>query len=96
MNNVKEINVRVYDEVITLTKDTIIKTRDWYIDNQNGQVAEVESGEVYLNPDYGLDRLKRECLDNIENIKQGKWDNGFSFIQRAVYIQTKQSVPMLG
>ena len=28
MYNIKEIQVRVYDEIITLTKETIIKTRE--------------------------------------------------------------------
>lgn len=95
MNNVNEKTIRVYDEQVILTKDTIIKTREWFINNQLGQVAEVERGEVYLNPEYGLERLKSECLKNIEDIKQGDWDHSLTFVQRAYYIQSNKCVGLL-
>ena len=94
MENIKEIQVRVYDEIITLTKETIIKTRECQIKNCHGCIDEVESGEVYLNPDYGFERHKAEKLKEIEEIRDGKYDHYFGFIQKAVYIQTKESVPM--
>lgn len=94
MNNIKEIKVRVYDEVITLTKETVIKTREASIKNCYGCIDEVESGKVYLNPDYGFERHKAEKLKEIEEIRDGKYDHYFGFIQKAVYIQTKESVPM--
>ena len=94
MNNINEIQVRVYDEIITLTQQTIIKTRESQIKNCHGCIAEVESGKVYLNPEYGFDRYKAEKLKEIEQIKDGKYDHYFGFIQKAVYIQTKESVPM--
>lgn len=94
MNNVKEIKVRVYDEIITLTKGTIIKTREAMIKNCYGCIAEVESGKVYLNPEYGFERYKAEKLKEIEQIKEGKYDNYLASIQKAIYIQTDESVPM--
>ena len=94
MDNIKEIQVRVYDEIITLTKETIIKTRECQIKNCHGCIAEVESGKVYLNPKYGFDRYKAEKLKEIEQIKEGKYDNYLASIQKAIYIQTNESVPM--
>ena len=66
MENIKEIQVRVYDEIITLTKETIIRTREASIKNCYGCIAEVESGKVYLNPEYGFERHKAEKLKEIE------------------------------
>lgn len=94
MENINEIQVRVYDEIITLTKETIIKTREASIKNCYGCIAEVESGKVCLNPEYGFDRYKAEKLKEIEQIKDGKYDHYLASIQKAIYIQTNESVPM--
>jgi hypothetical protein len=48
MYNIKEIQVRVYDEIITLTKETIIKTREASIRNCYGCIAEVKQKIVNL------------------------------------------------
>lgn len=96
MINVSEKSIRVHGEKVILTKDTIVKTREWFIQNELGCIAEVESGEVYLNPEYGFDRYKGDCLSNIEKIKQGEWDHSLTFVQRAYYIQSGKSVGLLG
>lgn len=96
MNNVGEKEIRVYGEKVILTECTIIKTRDWFIQNELGCIAEVESGEVYLNPEYGFEKYKGDCLSNIENIKQGEWDHSLTFLQRAYYIQSGKSAGILG
>lgn len=93
---VKDFEVKVYGKLIILTEDTIIKTREAMIKNCHGCISEVESGKVYINPEYGFERYKGEKLSEIENIKQGEYDHYLYFIQKAVYIQTNQSVPMLG
>lgn len=90
------MKIKVYDEIVELTQETILKTRQQKIDNCLRCIEEVASGEVYLNPEYGLERYKAAMLDDIEQIERGEHDHYLAFIQTAYYIQTGKCVGILG
>jgi hypothetical protein len=77
---------------VTLTPETIQATRQWYADNAQACIAEAESGEVFVNdlPSYIAWR-KESAADSLA----GKYDHSLSFLQRAYFIQTGISVPIL-
>lgn len=95
MENVKPIQVRIYDDLVTLSEDTIIKTRLQKIQNCKGCIDEVLSGKVYLNPEYGIERYTQEMQNEACDIAKGKHDHYLAFIQTAYYIQSGECVPVL-
>lgn len=85
-----EITVR--NIPVTLTDDTISKTRQWYADNAQACIDEAVSGDVKVNDlaKY-IEWNKQKIVDSLT----GKSDHTFTFIQMAYYIQTGECVPLL-
>lgn len=76
---------------VELTEETIIKTRKWFAQNCLDCIEEAESGKVFVND---LDTYRQWRLQSREDDLNGKNDNTFTFLQRAHFIQTGESVPM--
>ena len=77
---------------MNITKETIIKTRQWFIDNTQGCIDEAMSGQVRMND---LDSYVQSMLKRMDDIEAGEWDHTFTFQQRAVYIQTGECHALL-
>lgn len=77
---------------MNITKETIIKTRQWFIDNTQGCIDEAMSGQVRVND---LDSYVQSMLKRMDDIEAGEWDYTFTFQQRAVYIQTGECHALL-
>lgn len=76
----------------TIKPEYMEKARQWFIDNCYACLAEVESGEVTVNDPkaYRIYQLHR-----IERHKAGAYDHCFTFLQKAYYLQTGESVALL-
>jgi hypothetical protein len=77
---------------VTLTPETIQATRQWYADNAQACIDEAESGAVRVNDLPGYIAWRKESA---ADALAGKYDHSLSFLQRAYFIQTGQSVPIL-
>lgn len=86
---------------VELTPDAIAKCRDWFIANARASIAEAVSGRTYVNDlaDYIAWREGHIAEWEAMDLETGKGDcpGGFSFafLQRAHFIQTGESVPLL-
>ena len=76
---------------VELTEETIIKTRKWFAQNCLDCIKEAESGKAYIND---LEAYRKWRLEERENDLNGKNDKTFTFLQRAYFVQTGESVPM--
>lgn len=77
---------------MNITKETIIKTRQWFLDNTQGCIDEAVSGQVGVND---LENYVESMLKRMDDIESGEWDHTFTFQQRAVYIQTGECPALL-
>lgn len=77
---------------VTLTSETILTTRQWFADNDQACIDEAVSGQVRVNdlPSF-IEWKKQSIVDGLA----GKWDHTFTFLQRAYFIQTGESVALL-
>lgn len=77
---------------VKLTDESIQKTRKWFHDNAIACIDEVKNGKVYVNDrDYYFKWRNKEAKEYME----GKHDYVLTFLQRAYFIQTGESVPLL-
>jgi hypothetical protein len=77
---------------VELTKESIQKTRKWFSDNAMACIKEAKSGKVFVNDfEYYSKWRKEESQEYIE----GKHDHTLTFLQRAYFIQTGESVALL-
>lgn len=76
---------------VQLTEDTINKTCQWYADNTQGCIDEVLSCEVKVNNQTEYITTK-EALKEVYLSRD--FEIGLWFYQKALYIQTGESVPM--
>ena len=83
--------MRIFNGVI-LTDESVLRTREWFADNCLGCISEAKSGLVYVND---LEEYIVWQLDSRDRVLAGKDDHTFTFLQRAYFIQTGESVPML-
>jgi hypothetical protein len=78
---------------VQLTEESIQKTRKWFHDNDMACIEEVKSGKVYVNDQESYfawrNRTAKESLE-------GRHDHTVTFLQRAYFIQTGESVALLG
>ena len=75
-----------------LTDTTIRRTRQWFADNAQACIDNARSGETRVND------LESYCAwreKSIEDSLAGEGDHTFAFLQRAYFIQTGESVPLL-
>ena len=76
-----------------ITQDTILKTRQWFIDNCNDCIDGAKNGDFHVN---GLDEYISSNMKDINEYRSGKYDNHLGFIQKTIYIQEGVSLPILG
>ncbi len=77
---------------VQLTDETIQKTRKWFSDNALACIEEAKSGKVYVND---LEYYTKLNLEKSKEYLEGKHQITFTFLQRAYFIQTGESVPLL-
>lgn len=75
-----------------LTPETVAKAEQWFIDNALGCIAEAESGEVYVND---FESYKAWQMAIVKEYTDKTYRPTFTFLQRAWYIQTGESVAFL-
>lgn len=86
------MQISVRNVPVTLTEETIIKTRQYFATNAQGCIDEVLSGNVRVND---IEKYIISCKQRAIDSLAGKSDNTFTFIQMAYYLQTGVSVPLL-
>lgn len=84
--------IMVHGELVLITNDTIRKTCAWYAKNQQGCIDEAQSGKVKVND---LQSYIIECEQLKQQYLNGEFEAGLWFWQRAYFIQSGHSVPML-
>lgn len=77
---------------VQLTDETIQKTRKWFSDNAMACIEEAKSGKVYVN---NIERYTKLNEQSAREYMEGKHDHVLAFLQRAYFIQTGESVPLL-
>jgi hypothetical protein len=77
---------------VELTAETIQRTRQWFADNAQACIDGAESGRTQVNDLGRYVAWRRQC---IADSLAGKGDHTFAFLQRAHFIQTGESVPLL-
>ena len=82
----------VHGEPVVITNDTIRATCEWYANNQQACINEAQSGEVKVND---LQSYIAECELLKQQYQSGDFTTGLWFWQRAYFIQSGCSVPML-
>ena len=92
------MKVSVYGKDLVLTPETIVKTRAWYAENAYAMIAEARE-YVETNGERGtrvndLTSHAVWCEGMASASLRGEGDHTFAFVQRAVYIQTGESVPL--
>jgi hypothetical protein len=78
-----------------LTPETIQATRQWFADNADACVREAEDGTAPLASHYPLAKYRAEKAADKADALAGKYDRSLTFLQRAYYIQTGESVALL-
>ena len=79
---------------VEITQETILKTREWFIKNSNDciEYVRINDGVFKCNdPDGWISMLEQDKIDTAN----GKYDHYLGFLQKAYYIQTGNSVPLL-
>lgn len=80
---------------VQITEESIKACRQWFADNAQACIDEVEQGFVKL-PNHVNFEGYRECMNNkIRAALAGDFDSSFTLMQRAYYIQTGESVALL-
>ena len=76
---------------VQLSEETITKTCQWYIDNAQGCIDEVLSGDVTVNDPESYIEAKNAL---IVCFLSRDFEIGLWFYQKALHIQTDESVSM--
>lgn len=76
---------------VELTEETILKTREHFYDICMNCIEEAKSGRYEVND---LDRYIKTKEDSAKDYINGNCDYILSFIQRAYYLQTGESIPL--
>lgn len=91
-HNINNQVVIVEGTPITLTPETILLTRRTLANNQRMCIEEILDGSVRVNnKDEAIKYYRKTAADYLN----GKNDKIIIFLQRAIYLQTKKSVPFL-
>lgn len=80
---------------VEITEQSILACRQWFADNADGCVREAEDGTAPLASHYPLERYRIEKAEDKRKALAGEYDHTFTFMQRAYYIQTGESVALL-
>jgi len=77
---------------IDITSETIMATRNHFIDISKRCISDAKSGEVRVND---LDKYVEWQERSIERTKQGDNDHTLTFLQHALWLQTGECVAIL-
>lgn len=75
-----------------LTIETTIKTRKWFIDNDQRCIDEALNGSVKVND---IDAYVAWCRKRSADTQAGLNDHTVTFIQRGIYIQSGEMIGIL-
>lgn len=75
-----------------ITDETILATRQWYADNAQACIDEARSGATRVNDLERYCAWREQCI--VDSLA-GNGDHTLAFIQRALFIQTGECVPLL-
>lgn len=84
--------IRIHGELVLITKDTIKKTNNWFARNCIGCIREAQSGEVFVNDVKGYTEWR---LEQLREYRSNDFEKGLWYWQKAYYIQSGTSVPLL-
>lgn len=77
---------------VELTEGIIKQTRKHFRDICFGCIEEVKSGKCTVN-DSNTYFLQKKL--DADNYMKGEYDHTFTFLQRAYFLQTEESIPLL-
>jgi hypothetical protein len=77
---------------VVITNESIEKTRQWFINNLLSCIIDTRIGTQFVND---VEKYTDDSLSQIVDFQRGENDHTFTFQQRAYYIQTGDSVPLL-
>lgn len=77
---------------VELTEESILKTREWFANNAKECIDEVRCGKVKVNDPESYFQW---CETRIKDALTGRNDHSVTFLQRAYFIQTGESVALL-
>jgi hypothetical protein len=77
---------------VELSQDTIEKTRQWFYNNACDCINEAITGEVRVN---NLQEYTAWQMQQAREALAGDYDHTFTFMQRAYFLQTGESVALL-
>ncbi|WP_124115428.1 hypothetical protein [Paenibacillus xylanexedens] len=77
---------------LELTEESIQKTRQLFADISLACIEEVECGKVRVNDPESYFAWRKE---EAKEVMEGKADHTLTFLQRAYYVQTGESVALL-
>ena len=80
---------------VTITQESIIACRQWFIDNSDACVREAEDGTAPLASHYPIELYREKMAERKEAALAGEFDHTFTFMQRAHYMQTGECVALL-
>jgi hypothetical protein len=82
-------------DMTKLTATTILKTRQWFVENQQACIDGALNGTLGLASHVDITAYAKQCRQYQFAIIRGEWDHTFTFQQRAVYIQTGECHALL-
>jgi hypothetical protein len=90
--NLKSQTINVNNEPVILTLEDIQATALWFADNAQGCIDEAVSGKVFVND---IQSYKASKQLDIQNYLTGNFIPWLGFWQKAIYLKTGSSVPLL-
>lgn len=80
---------------VTLTSETIQAARQWFADEADACYREAEDGTAPLASHYLLETYRAQMDAHKQYALTGCMDHTLTFLQRANYIQTGESIALL-
>lgn len=77
---------------VVITEESLDKARQQFIDSCQSQINAAQSGEMKVND---IDKFIDRQIESMLDYESGRYDHGFTMLQRAYYIQTGESVALL-
>ena len=86
------MTITVYGKPVTITAETIRITREWFAQNALDCIEGAIHGKYRVNDlNSYIEWQHRRMAQSLA----GEWDCNLTFVQRALFIQTGESVPLL-
>jgi hypothetical protein len=77
---------------VEITEETILKTRQYFINNHRACIDDAISGRTRVNDLQGYIRSEE---DRIFGLEEGLSDHTLTFVQAALWIQTGECIAIL-